>query len=163
MMKKSQTSLKEIKLVGVSARTSNVAEMNPTTAKIGPTIGGYFEKQLFSKITGRVNPGVTYSVYTNYESDKMGQYTYFVGEEVESFDNVDPMFETLTIPKQNYTKFDIRSGVIPEVCVESWKKIWAMTSEDFGSERSYIADFEIYDNKTHDCNNAHFDIYVGVK
>ena len=37
-MKKFYITLEEIKLVGMATRTDNESEMNPETAKIGPTI-----------------------------------------------------------------------------------------------------------------------------
>lgn len=74
--------LQEIKLVGISEKTSNQEEMNPKTAKIGITLERYFKNNLAEKISKRIKPGVTYCVYTNYAADEKGPYTYFVGEAV---------------------------------------------------------------------------------
>ena len=105
-MKKSNESLREIKLVGITARTSNSLEGNPETARIGQTIGNYFENNLSQKIANRINPGTTYCAYTEYETDENGFYTYFVGEEVDSLDEIADGFEMLIIPASNYTKFE---------------------------------------------------------
>ncbi len=162
-MDKTHIQLKQIKLVGITARTSNAKEMNPETAKIGSTIGRYFENNLGAKIPNRVKPGTTYCVYTDYETDENGEYTYFVGEEVESFGSLDPMFETRTIPAQQYAKFNVGPGTMPDVCINAWMTIWKMKSEDFGGKRTYIADFEIYDERASDPTNTILDIYVGIK
>ena len=162
MMEKSKTELKEIKLVGIKARTSNAREMNPDTALIGANINRYFSNNLGQKIIGRVKPGVTYCVYADYEADENGEYTYFVGEEVSSFDDVDPIFDTHIIPKQTYVKFNVGPGGMPEICINAWQEIWKMTPETLGGKRNYIADFEIYDERAADYTNTALDIYLGI-
>ena len=161
-MKKSNESLSEIKLVGITARTSNRLEANPETAKIGQTIGNYFENNLSQKIASRIKPGTTYCAYTEYETDENGQYTYFVGEEVNSLDEIPDGFETLIIPASNYTKFECGPGGMPTVCIDAWKEIWEMQEADLGGKRTYVADFEIYDERAKDYGNAILDIYIGV-
>ena len=162
-MKSERIRLGEIKLAGITARTTNQAEMNPETAKIAATLAKYFEGKIYEKVSNRLKPGTTYCVYTNYETDKNGPYTYFVGEEVNSFDNLAPILETLTIPKQNYTKFNVGPGSRPAVCINAWQNIWSMSTEDLGGKRRYIADFEIYDERALDPENTSLDIYIGLK
>lgn len=162
-MQKIITTLPEIKLVGITARTKLASEMNLATAKIGATVQKYFQMNLPEKIQNRKKPGITYCVYTNYESNFAGEYTYFIGEEVGSFDDLLEDFETLVIPAQNYTKFTTESGAMPVVCISAWQKIWTMTSAEFGNERAYIADFEVYDERALDHKNTVLDIYVGLK
>ncbi|HJD56214.1 MAG TPA: GyrI-like domain-containing protein [Rickettsia endosymbiont of Pyrocoelia pectoralis] len=161
-MNKVTTQLLEIKLVGITARTSNSAEFNPDTAKIGATMQKFFGG-LQDKILNRKNPGKVFAVYTNYESDANGEYTYFLGEEVNSFYNIDEDFETLTVPRQTYAKFTSNSGQMPSVVIDMWQKIWSMDTERLGGERAYIADFEVYDERSIDPNNAVLDIYIGIK
>ena len=38
-----------------------------------------------------------------------------------------------------------------------------MSSNDFGGERTYVADFEIYDQRAVDPANTSLDIYIGIK
>lgn len=82
-MQKNLISVPEMKLVGITARTNLASEMNLATAKIGATVQKYFQQGLSGKIQNRKKPGVTYCIYTNYESDFTADYTYFIGEEVE--------------------------------------------------------------------------------
>ncbi|MDG1436364.1 MAG: effector binding domain-containing protein [Rickettsiaceae bacterium] len=161
-MKKTNIELPEIKLVGITARTSNANEMNPDMALIGPTINRYFSNNLGEKILDRVKPYMTYCVYTNYASDESGDYTYFVGEEVSSFENVDSIFEKHIIPAQTYIKFECGPGNMPDLCISAWQDIWQMTPDDLGGARSYISDFEIYDQRAIDPENTVLDIYLGV-
>lgn len=162
-MQKTTTTLPEIKLVGITARTNLASEMNLATAKIGATVQKYFHDGCPEKIKNRKKPGVTYCVYTDYESDFTGSYTYFIGEEVDSFDSLPEGFETLIIANQNYAKFTTEPGPMPAVCVGAWQKIWTMTSAEFGNERAYIADFEVYDERAVDHQNVVLDIYIGLR
>lgn len=155
-----KASLPEMTLIGISTRTNNQNEMNPETAKIGTTVQRYFSQALCSKIDNRVSPHKTYSVYTDYASDHSGDYTYFIGEAVDSTDNIPEGFTKITIPAQDYTKFTHGPGPMPQVCIELWQKIWAQ--ESLHAQRAYLADFEIYDERAMDPQNTSLDIYIGI-
>ena len=164
-MQKTMTILTELKLVGITTRTNNaqIFEGDPSNNKIAAIVQKYFHSGLAAKINDKKNPGTTFCVYTDYESDMNGDFTYFIGEEVTSFQELDKEFETLTIPVQNYAKFTNQPGPMPAVCVDMWKNIWKMNASDFGGERAYIADFEVYDERSGDHNNVILDIYIGIK
>lgn len=162
-MKKVFTSLPEINLVGLTARTNNMAEMNPSTAKIKPTMEKFFGEKIQEKIQNKKNPGKIFAVYTQYESDFTGDYTYFMGEEVTSLKEIEKGLETLTLPGQEYVTFTSEPGTLPGVVIEMWQKIWQMDPASLGGTRGYVADFEIYDARSHDPLNAVLDIYIGVK
>jgi predicted transcriptional regulator YdeE len=161
-MKKELTNKSEIKLIGLTARTNNQSEMNPQTSKIGELVSHFWGKNIANQISNRKNPGVTLSVYTEYDSNEHGNYTYFIGEEVGSFDNVPPNLQKLIIPAAKYQKFSTPSGEMPEVVINAWQQISKMSADDFGGERAYIADFEVYDQRACDPTNASLDIYIGI-
>ena len=103
-----------------------------------------------------------YSVYFEYESDHTGGYSYLFGEEVSSFDDVSEGLATYTIPEQTYRVFTTESGAMPNIVINAWQKIWQMNKEDFGGERAYKADYEVYDHRAQDHANAVVDIYIGI-
>ena len=162
-MQKTVTELPEIKLLGILCRTNNTAEMNISSAKIAPTIQKYFQQALGEEIPNRKNPGTTYCVYTDYESDFTGDYTYFIGEEVKFVGDSMEGFSSIIIPAQNYAKFTSKPGIMPEVCIDMWQNIWKMKSGELGGKRAYLADFEVYDKRALDPSKTVLDIYVGVK
>lgn len=164
-MQKTMIELPEIKLVGITTRTNNtyIFEADPTTNPIAATVQKYFHGGLNQSIPHRKNPGTTYCAYTDYESDHNGNYTYFIGEEVTSFDNLPDGFSKLTIPAQNYAKFTNGPAPMPAVCVEAWQKIWQMPQEDLGGRRGYSTDFELYDERATDHSNVVLDIFIGLK
>lgn len=162
-MKKELANKSEIKLIGLSTRTNNKNEMNPETSKIGGLAGRFWSQNIAAQIENRKNPGVTLAVYTEYESDEHGDYTYFIGEEVNSLENIPESLQILKIPMAKYQKFTTSSGKMPEVVINAWMDIWKMTPDNFGGKRAYIADFEVYDQRAADPQNTSLDIYIGIK
>ena len=110
-MQKEIVTLNQRMLVGVTTKTNNQNEMNPEKSKIGAMVGAYFGNQVANHFQHRVQPGVTYSVYTDYETDEYGEYTYFIGEEVSSEKDQDlTQFHALIIPSSAYVKFTTAPG-----------------------------------------------------
>ena len=78
-MKKELVNKSEIKLVGLTARTNNKNEMKPETSKIGELAGRFWSQNMGSQISNRKNPGVTLSIYTEYDSNEHAHlYLIFV-------------------------------------------------------------------------------------
>lgn len=163
IMQKELINKDEIKLVGLTTRTNNKNEMNPETAKIGAVVNQFLGQSMGSRIPNRQNPGVTFSVYTDYESDEHGGYAYFIGEAVNTFDDAPKEFAQLIIPTATYQKFTMPSGKMPDVVIQAWQEIWKMTAEDFEGQRAYQADFEVYDERAMDPAQSTVDIYIGIK
>lgn len=160
---KTITSLEEIKLVGISVRTNNKDEFDPATQKISACVMKYFHQQLAEQIPNRIKPGVTLCVYTDYESDHTGDYTYFIGEQVSNFDNLPEGFVSLTIPAQKYAKFTTNPGPMPHVVINGWQAIWQMSPQDLGGARTYKADFELYDERAQKHDAVVLDILIGIE
>lgn len=162
-MQKKQSEMAELKLVGITVRTNNDNEMDPKYAKIGELAAMYWGEGLANQIKDRVNPGKTFAVYTEYETDERGDYTYFIGEEVSSFDDMPSTFIALTVPAQKYQQFTTAPGVIPEVIINAWRQIWMMGEKELGGKRAYQADLEVIDVKNLNPEKAVFDIYIGIQ
>ncbi len=165
-MHKTKINLDEIKIVGIKVRTNNKTELKTAdgaSGKIFPCVQKYFYEQISQKIPNRKKPGTTFCVYTEYESDHTGDYTYYIGEEVNSFDNVPDDLETLLILPQSYVKFTTDPGPMPAVLRNAWETVWSMSDKDFGAPRRYYADFEVYDERAQDPSNLVLDLYIGIK
>jgi len=162
-MKKVATHQTEKKIVGIAVRTNNRSEINPIEGKIFPCIQKYFHGNLAAQIPHRIHPGTTYCIYTDYESDHHGDYTYMIGEEVSSFDHLPAGFETIVIPAKKYVKFTNGPAPMPEVVRSPWMQIWQMTPDQLGGKRAYLADFEVYDERAADHQRIVLDIYIGVE
>lgn len=163
-MKIENASYDQIILVGLKCRTNNQQELDPNLSKISKLVSAFVGKNYANHIQQRTKPNVVYSVYTEYESDEHGDYTYFVGEQVKSIENQDlEKFSSLVIPAQNYKKITSTRGKIPDIVIATWQEIWRMSDEDFGGQRSYLADFEVFDQRAENPESAEIDIYIGLK
>lgn len=152
-------------IAGFSVRTNNISESSKETASIGNLVDSYFKNQLYNRLSGRISQGVTYIVYTEYESDHSGDYTCVIGEEVaEDTINSDDFDILITIPSQTYSKLTTKEGPLPSIVINAWMEIWKMRPIDLHGKRSFIADFERYDHRASaDPAKAVVDIFVGIK
>jgi predicted transcriptional regulator YdeE len=162
-MKKEIVNHKEKLVIGIKVRTNNAAEADPLKGRIFPCVKRYFHENLAARIPNRKNPGATFCIYTEYENGHRGDYTYFIGEEVSLAGYVPEGFEILKIPQQKYAKFTNGPGSMPDVVRKPWEMIWKMSSKEMGGERAYLADFEIYDERSRDHQNIVLDFYIGIK
>ncbi len=154
----------EIYLVGICVRTNNKQEVNKMDGKIFPLVKKYFHEALAEEISNRKNPGTTFCAYTDYASDEHGDYTYFIGEEVTAFDESLPEgFQTLTIPAQTYAKFTTKPDPMPDVLLKVWNTVWNISTQDLGGKRTYVTDFELYDERAKDHQNTVLDLYIAIK
>ena len=84
-------------------------------------------------------------------------FSYFIGCKVKSGSETPQGLESLIIPKATYQKIKAK-GKMPDCVANAWKEIW---SSDI--PRAYQADFEVYDEKSRDWNNAEVTIFLSVK
>lgn len=163
-MKQTSCTLPERTLIGIKTRTRPTYELSSATSNILKTLKTYFGTNVANTIPNRLTPSATYCVYTEYESNEQGEYTYFVGEEVSSEDCLIPSsLSKLIIPASSYAKFECGPGKMPDICRAAWLKIWQLPAKDLGGKRTYKADFEVYDERAQDPTHTTFDLYVGLE
>ncbi len=105
----------------------------------------------------------TLAVYTDYESDRNGEYTFLIGARVSSAAKIPAGMVTVKIPAGRFAVFTSEKGFVGKVVPEIWTRIWAIPKSEPGGDRSYRADYELYDQRAADPQNAQVDIYVGIK
>lgn len=153
----------EILLVGLAIRTSNHLEIDPDTANIGALWSRYNDHHMYERIMHRAHPGRTFSVYTHYESNYLGEYTYLLGEEVSSFEGQDlNTFQLLRVEPQHYQRMALDASPLPDVVIQAWQDIWFQESSGgLGIKRRYHADFEVYDFTTSHQGSS-VSIFLGI-
>lgn len=152
-----------IELIGLKERTSFKNESDPTKAIIGKLVGQFWQQNVPAKIPNQLQPDVTLAVYSNYESNEYGAYDYFYGKKVSSINNVPTGLTSIIIPSGKYVKLTTKAGPIPDILMHGWQQIWKMSAADLGGQRTYKTDFEVYDERARDRQNAIIDIYLGIK
>jgi predicted transcriptional regulator YdeE len=67
------------------------------------------------------------------------------------------------IPAGKFAVFTSEKGPSPKVVPDLWMKINSLPKTAVGGDRTYRADFEIYDERAMDPQNLQMDAYVGIK
>jgi predicted transcriptional regulator YdeE len=130
----------EIRLVGLTARTSNRNEQ--TSHGVIPNMWERFwSEDVPSRIRGHEGHRPVYGCYTNYENGVFGEYTFFIGKEAAVDCETPDGLEELVIPSARYAVFQAPGG--PSSVFRVWQEIWrwAATGQ---AERTYTGDFEVY-------------------
>ena len=117
---------------------------------------------LLQKIPHRVDSSII-AMYTDYASDKDGEYSFVLGARVTDVQQVPSGMVVKRFPAGRYAVLSSEKGPVHVVVPEAWKRIWSMSREELGGERAYQADYELYDHRAADPQNAQVEIYVGLK
>jgi predicted transcriptional regulator YdeE len=150
-------------VVGIDASTNNQKESGPD-AIIGKLWQQFLSEGLLNKIPDRVDQSII-AVYTDYATDADGQYTFILGAKIRPIP--DPTLPegmvVKTVPAGRYGVFTTDRGPVAKVVVQTWKQIWSYYKSPANGQRAYRADFEVYDQRAADPNNAQVEIYIGLK
>jgi predicted transcriptional regulator YdeE len=52
---------------------------------------------------------------------------------------------------------------VQKVVVEMWQRVWATPKSELGGDRTYKADFEVYDQRAQNPADAVVDLYIAVR
>ena len=152
--------LPEFMVIGIEARTTNAKEA--TAVGIIPVQWQkFFQEGILEKIPNKTGANI-YALYTDYASDRHGEYVYVIGAMVKEGTAPPAGLASKRVPGGRYAVFTSDQGPLPTVVPGAWQKLWKL--EDDGSlKRAYKMDFEIYDQRARDPQNAQIDVYVGLK
>jgi predicted transcriptional regulator YdeE len=151
----------EFTVVGLAARTSNAKEMT-ADGVIGKQWGRLMQENVVSKIPNKADQSIV-AVYTEYASDHNGEYTFLLGARVTSDAEVPAGMIAKKIPAGKYAVFTSDKGPAPQVVPALWMKINSLPKTTVGGDRSYRADFEVYDQRAADPQSTVMDAYVGIR
>ena len=146
----------DIYLVGLSLKKKTLNENGQSTIDCGNLWQEFEKNNVAGSIPGKLSDEV-FGVYYQYEGDHTKPFLYFVGCKVSSHTEVLPGLENLIIPGAIYHKVTAK-GKMPGCIANAWKEIWASDIP-----RAYKVDFELYDERSKDWNNAEVDIYLSIK
>ncbi|WP_197407143.1 zinc ribbon domain-containing protein [Bacillus paralicheniformis] len=98
----------------------------------------------------------TIALYSDYETDEHGTYTFSIGTFV---DQQEKTANLISLPASEYAVFVSKRGRIAEVVFETWQEIWTWDEKNL---RTYTGDYEVYDEQAENPENAQVAIYVAV-
>jgi predicted transcriptional regulator YdeE len=139
-------------VAGIAVRTTN------QNAKARKDVGDLWTKfmtdNIQSKITGKYSDDL-YCVYTDYETDHTGWYTAVIGCRVTEAGN-NGMFVAL-VPSGKFKVYK-PEGKFPDCVGNTWMHIW-----ENGTNRNYVADYDLYKAGAKSFEETETEVYVGVE
>jgi len=152
--------LPEFSVVGIQARTNNAKEMRGE-GEIPRQWVRFFREKIASQIPNKVDSNI-YAVYTAYASDHNGDYDFVIGMKVSDVSDIPPGMVAVRIPKSRYAVVTSAKGPTVQVVPQAWQRVYTL-KDSHRLKRAYQADFEIYDERSHDPQNSQVDLYIGLK
>lgn len=146
-------------VIGIAIRTTNKAAIDDGT--IQKLWQQFLTESIPSKIPNKVD-GAIIALYYGFENDKSGEYNLLLGARVSSIDEIPAGMVAQNVPAQKRAIFLSGSGSVGQVCFELWKKIWVLEGQS-ELDRAYIADYELYDERSQDPQNGQVAIHIGTK
>jgi len=155
MMIYKEISLEPFTLVGISVRTTNQNGQSQTD--INNLWIKFFNEQVIAGIPNKISDDI-YCMYTDYESNFMGEYTTLIGCKVSEVDKIPEGLVSKHIPESKY--YEYRSeGKIPDCIGHTWMQIWQSPDDN----RKYEADFDVYGSEAVNPESAVVYTYLSVK
>ncbi|GIN72695.1 DNA-binding protein [Bacillus sp. J14TS2] len=149
---------KAFKVMGISVETSNANEM-----KAQPRIPALWDRFYREQVSAQI-PALNhtvYGVYSNYATDVNGSYQMTIGLEVDK-DTQSDEWVAKTLPTSQYLVFTSKKGPIVKIVGALWQEIWHYCERN-NIKRTYTGDFEVYDGRCADPENAQVEIYIAIK
>ena len=148
-------------VIGLGARTNNAKEMTGN-GQIGQIWQKFMQQQISSRIPRKIGDEIL-AVYTDYQSDQNGDFTYLLGVKVSSIEKIPDGLIARQIPAGNYAVVTSEQGPVIQVVPRLWQRIWAMPPDELGGKRAFHSDYEVYDESAKDPQNAKVKVYVGLQ
>jgi len=141
------------KIIGISVRTMNKDAQ--AQKDINELWNRWYAENIATRIPNNISDHI-FNIYTDYESDENGYYTAILGYQVSTLSSIPKGLIGKEIPKSKYKEF-VSRGKLPECVVKTWESIWKLKFD-----RSYAADFDVYDSATMDPENAIVKTYLSI-
>ena len=143
---------KEKYFIGLELRTNN-EECSQTMPAHKER---FFKENVCAKIPKKLNNNIL-ALYTDYEGDYTQPYSWVLGCEVSSLDDVPHGLVGKVIPASLYAVFTTQ-GEFPQGLISAWQSVWKANLS-----RSYTSDFEVYCSDFHPQKNPEVKVYIAVE
>jgi len=148
--------INEMHLIGLSLKEKTTNDNGQSSTDCG-NLWTEFHTQKHGDIISNKLSEELLGVYYDYEGDSTKPFYYFIGYKVKKDTAVPEGLQSLLIPAGNYQKI-VAKGKMPDCVINTWKAIWISNYA-----RTYQMDFEVYDERSSDWNNAEVDVYLSIK
>lgn len=151
----STISIKGFQLAGIQWPGKTTNRNNQSSTDCGILWQKFEKENIINHIPHRLSDTI-YAVYFDYEDTSQEKFRYFIGCQIEKNVPVPEKLDTLWIPTQDY-KIITAQGKMTDCLTETWKNIWTLKIP-----RKFGFDFEVYDERSHNWNDAEVDIYLSL-
>lgn len=147
--------IKPFKLIGIAVKTTN--EGGKASTDIAELWQQFLSEELVNHIPNKVDNEIL-SLYTDYQGDHTQPYTAILGCKVTSLNSIPDTMIGKSFEGGIYVKTTAKGDLTQGLIVNHWSKIFEM-----GLDRSFVADFEVFDEKAQNPSDAEVAFFVGVK
>lgn len=147
--------IKTFHVIGIAVRTTN--ENGQSVQDIPALWNRFMTEGIMDQIPNKVDHTL-YCIYTDYKKDHTKPYTTILGCKVSNLDQIPYGLVGKTFEEQTYIKRIAKGNLMQGIVYEEWTKIW-----NADLNRAFTADFEVYDERTQNSENAEVDIFISVK
>ena len=151
------TSKESFHIIGVELKTTSHDGKN--LAEIPQFWEKALEEGQLERIPDKKHKDTVLGICMDFEHG--GRFSYIIGAEVTSIENTPEDMIWRKIPASKYAIFTAR-GKMPASIQETFRYIYQEWLPKSGYQRANSADFELYDERCHDLENAEVDIYVPI-
>jgi predicted transcriptional regulator YdeE len=116
----------------------------------------FFNENISAKIPNKLNSNIL-ALYTDYEGDYTKPYSWILGIEVSSLDEVPAGLVGKVIPESKYAVFKTQ-GEFPQGLIAAWQAVWKSNLP-----RSYTSDFELYRSDFNAEENSEVKVYIAIE
>lgn len=154
----------EFYIVGITARTTNAKEASPQDRIIGKQWQKFFQEGVLPQIPNKLDHNI-YNVYSDYAGDRHAEYSFTIGARVaDPSQPLPPGLVLKTVPAGDYAVITTEKGPVASVVIAAWKRVWDLEDQkQLGGTRAYKSDYEFYDQRAMDPQNAQADLNIGLK
>jgi len=146
--------IEPFKVIGITVITSNV---NGQSAQdIGGLWNKFMSEGILQKIPNKLDETV-FSIYTDYEGDHTKPYRTLLGCKVSSLESIPEGMHGQSFEGGTYHKYVSKGNLMEGVVYNTWTEIWSKETN-----RSFVADFEMYGEKAQNREAAEVDVLVGI-
>ena len=147
--------MKSFKLIGLKLNGKTKNENGQSGRDCGNLWQRFETDNVIDRIPNKIANDV-YAVYYDYENDENGLFSYFIGCKVDENAEKPEHLDELFIPEQQYHK-ETAKGRMTGCLTDTWKSIWSSNIN-----RKFGFDFEVYDERSRNWDNAEVDIFLSV-
>jgi predicted transcriptional regulator YdeE len=147
---------KGMKIIGIKTRTKN--DMGKPNLEIMNLWNQFMSENIIEKIPNKVNQDI-YSIYTDYESNFMGEYNLILGLSVTSLDHIPEGMIGRQFDDEKFKIYEAK-GSMPGAVINTWVEIW---KNDAALNRKYSYDYEIYNEKSRNGDDSVVNVHIALK